>query len=86
MNCKYCGAALPTKGIACPNCGKVIPVSQQKQMHDILDPKWNEYRNQNTALYKSESNNSDTKIGKIFIIIILIIIGIIIIAIIKGMG
>ena len=86
MNCKYCGAALPTKGIVCPNCGKVIPVSQQKQMHDILDPKWNEYRNQNTALYKSESNNADTKFGKIFIIIILIIIGIIIIAIIKGMG
>ena len=86
MNCKYCGAALPTKGIVCPNCGKVIPVSQQKQMHDILDPKWNEYRNQNTALYKSESNNADTIIGKIFIIIILIIIGIIIIAIIKGMG
>lgn len=85
MNCKYCGGALPTKGGVCPNCGKIIPVTQQKQMRDMLDPKWNQYRNKNTPIYKEESNdNQDTKIGKTIMIIIFIIIAIIILAIIKG--
>lgn len=86
MNCKYCGSSLPTKGGVCPNCGKIIPITQQKQMREILDPKWNQYRNKNTALYKKESNDkTDAKIGKIITIIILVIITIIIIAIVKGM-
>ena len=54
MNCKYCGAALPTKGGVCPDCGRMIPMDQQKQMREILDPRWNEYRNKDTALYKKE--------------------------------
>ena len=85
MNCKYCGGALPTKGGVCPNCGKIIPVTQQKQMKKKLDHKWNQYRNKNTSIYKEESNdNQDTKIGKTIMIIIFIIIAIIILAIIKG--
>ena len=85
MNCKYCGAALPTKGGVCPNCGKMVPVSQQKEMKRILDPKWNEYRNQNTDLYKRESNNdsmkhlNDKAIGNIVIACIVIFIVIILI-------
>ena len=39
MNCKYCGAALPTKGGICPECGRIIPMDQQKQMREMLDPK-----------------------------------------------
>lgn len=87
MNCKYCGAALPTSGGVCPNCGKMIPVSQQKEMKQILDPRWNQYRNKNTALYKQASNtDNDAKIGKAVLLIIAVIIVVILIAIIKGMG
>ncbi len=87
MNCKYCGAALPTKGGVCPSCGKMIPISQQKEMRELLDPRWNQYRNKDTAFYKSASNNdNDAKIGKSIALIIGIILVIIIIAIIKGMS
>lgn len=87
MNCKYCGAALPTKGGVCPNCGKMIPISQQKEMKSILDPRWNQYRNKNTALYKQASNtDNDAKIGKAILLIIGVILAIIIIAIAKGLG
>lgn len=85
MNCKYCGAALPTSGGVCPNCGKMIPISQQKEMKQILDPRWNQYRNKNTALYKQASNtDNDAKIGKAVLLIIAVIIVVILIAIIKG--
>ncbi|HIS17393.1 MAG TPA: hypothetical protein IAC02_02140 [Candidatus Coprovivens excrementavium] len=87
MNCKYCGAALPTSGGVCPSCGKMIPISQQKEMKKILDPRWNQYRNKNTALYKQASNtDNDAKIGKAIMLIIGVILFIIIIAIIKGLG
>lgn len=87
MNCKYCGAALPTKGGVCPECGKMIPISQQKEMKKMLDPRWNDYRNKDTAMYKSASNtDSDAKIGKAIALIIGIIVVIILIAIIKGMS
>lgn len=83
MNCKYCGAALPTKGGVCPECGKMIPISQQKEMREILDPRWNQYRNQDTAFYKSASNNdSNEKLGKKVILILGIILAIIILLII----
>lgn len=84
MNCRYCGAGLPTKGGVCPNCGKLIPMDQQRDMRQMLDPKWNDYRNQNTAMYKKESAyDSDAKIGKIVVFIVLIIVIIILIAIFK---
>lgn len=87
MNCKYCGAALPTSGGVCPSCGKMIPISQQKEMKNMLDPRWNQYRNKDTALYKQASNtDSDAKIGKAFLFIIAVIVVIIVIAIIKGLG
>lgn len=75
MNCKYCGAALPTQGGVCPGCGKMIPISQQKEMKEMLDPRWNEYRNINSTKYKSETAyDSNDKIGKIIIIVIVLII------------
>ena len=85
MNCKYCGAALPSQGGVCPNCGKMIPVSQMKEMKQMLDPRWNQFRTQDTAYYKSSSNqNSDAKIGKAVLLIIAAIILVIIIIVIKG--
>ncbi len=85
MNCKYCGAALPTKGGVCPECGRMIPISQQKDMQEMLDPRWNMYRNKDTAMYKRESNtDGDAKIGKAIMFIIIVIVGIILIAVIKG--
>lgn len=85
MNCKYCGAALPTRGGVCPSCGKMIPISQQKEMREMLDPRWNQYRNKDTALYKSASNtDNDAKIGKAIALIIGVVLVIIILAIIKG--
>lgn len=71
MNCKYCGAALPTKGGVCPSCGRMIPMDQQKQMREMLDPKWNQYRNKDTALYKKEkAYNPDERLGKMIVLII----------------
>lgn len=88
MNCKYCGAALPTYGGVCPECGKMIPISQQTEMKRMLDPKWNQYRNKNTADYKKASNNdtlnNDTRVGKMIVIGIGIIIVLIIVAIMKS--
>ena len=85
MNCKYCGAALPTKGGVCPECGKMIPISQQKEMREMLDPRWNMYRNKDTAMYKSASNTDvDAKIGKAIMFIIIVVVVIILIAVIKG--
>lgn len=87
MNCKYCGAALPTSGGVCPGCGKMIPISQQKEMRELLDPRWNQYRNKDTAMYKSASNtDSDVKTGKTIALIIVILVVILIIAIVKGTG
>ncbi len=86
MNCKYCGAALPTRGGTCPECGRMIPMDQKKMMREMLDPKWNEYRDQNTAMYKSASNTDEdnAKLGKAITIMILVIIGIIILVAIKA--
>ena len=88
MNCKYCGAALPTHGGVCPECGRMIPITQQTEMKRMLDPKWNQYRNKNTAEYKKASNNdtfsNDTKTGKMVLIAIGIIIILIIFAIIRS--
>lgn len=85
MNCKYCGAALPTKGGVCPECGKMIPISQQKDMKEMLDPRWNMYRNKDTALYKKASNtDGDAKIGKAIVFIIVVLVLIILFAIIRS--
>ncbi len=87
MNCKYCGAGLPTKGGHCPECGRMIPISQQKQIKEMIDPRWNDYRNKDTAYYKSTSNNennTDAKIGKIVVFIVIIILVIILMNIFKG--
>jgi hypothetical protein len=85
MNCKYCGAALPTQGGVCPECGRMIPISQQREMREMLDPRWNQYRNKDTASFKSSSNGdaSYAKTGKTVLLIIGIIIALIIFAIIK---
>lgn len=86
MHCKYCGAALPTKGGVCPSCGRMIPVSQQKEMKEMLDPRWNQYRNQDTAFYKSNSYENEKKVNKPLLFIIVVILVILLIIIIKGLG
>jgi hypothetical protein len=77
MNCKYCGAGLPSKGGKCLGCGRMIPFDQQKMMKEMLDPRLNEYRNKDTAMYKKESAYENFPIGKALVIfggIILLII------------
>ncbi len=87
MNCKYCGASLPSKGGFCPSCGRMIPISQQKEMQRILDPKWNQYRNKDTAFYKSASNNEkENQVSKVWILLIVVLLVILLIIIIKGLG
>ena len=90
MNCKYCGHALPTKAGACPGCGKMIPISQQKELKQMLDPRWNQFRSMDTAFYKSASNNdslaNDKKLGNIIVIVVAVIILFIIIMAVKGAG
>ena len=87
MNCKYCGAALPTRGGHCPSCGRMIPIDQQKTIKQMIDPKWNTYRNKDTAFYKQNfKNKEDEKIGKIIFAILAILIIIIIIVVCKGIG
>ncbi len=88
MNCKYCGHGLPTSGGKCPGCGKMIPINQQKEIRQMLDPRWNDFRSQDTAFYKSESNN-DSRAGKknTGIIVLAIVVLLIILAIvIRGAG
>ena len=70
MNCKYCGAALPTNGGVCPGCGRMIPIDQLNEIKKMIDPSWNDYRNKDTAMYKKEkAYDGDTKIGQIFVLI-----------------
>ena len=85
MNCKYCGAALPTSGGTCPNCGKLIPMDQIKERREMLDPRWNEYKDMNTAMYKSNQAYDDNKDKKWGIIIVLAIILLLIILVIKAL-
>lgn len=88
MNCKYCGHGLPTSGGKCPGCGRMIPINQQKQMREMLDPRWNDFRSQDTAFYKSESNN-DSRAGKKnvgVIVLILIVLIILLFIVLKGAG
>ncbi len=85
MNCKYCGAALPTKGGVCPECGKMIPISQQKEMRELLDPRWNQFRSQDTAFYKMNSNEKK-QTNKPLLFIIVVILVILLIILIKGLG
>jgi predicted nucleic acid-binding Zn ribbon protein len=83
MNCKYCGAALPSKGGTCPNCGKLIPMDQIRERREMLDPRLNEYRDMNTAMYKSNQaydDNKDKKVGIIIVVIIVLLLALIIIA------
>ena len=83
MNCKYCGAALPSKGGTCPNCGKLIPMDQIRERREMLDPRLNEYRDMNTAMYKSNQaydDDKDKKVGIIVVAIIILLLVLIIIA------
>lgn len=68
MNCKYCGAGLPSKGGKCMSCGRMIPFDQQRQMKAMLDPRLNEYKNKDTAMYKKESAYESLKIGKVVLL------------------
>lgn len=68
MNCKYCGAGLPSRGGKCISCGRMIPFDQQKEMKAMLDPRLNEYRNKDTAFYKKETASDGTNIGKIVLL------------------
>ena len=56
----------------------MIPMDQQRQMREMLDPRWNDFRSQDTAFYKSESNNDSRagqkNIGVIVLILIVLII------------
>ena len=86
MNCKYCGHGLPSSGVKCPGCGKMIPMDQQRQMREMLDPRWNDFRSQDTAFYKSESNN-DSRAGKKnvgVIVLILVVLIILLFIVLKG--
>jgi predicted nucleic acid-binding Zn ribbon protein len=88
MNCKYCGHGLPSRGGKCPGCGKMIPMDQQRQMKEMLDPRWNQFRSQDTAFYKSEANN-DSKSGKKntgLLVVILIVVILLLIIVLKGAG
>lgn len=85
MHCKYCGASLKTSGGHCPSCGKMIPIDQQREIKRMMDPKWNLYRNKDTAFYK-RNQNQDEKIGKIIFLFLAILIIIIIMVVIKGMS
>ena len=88
MNCQYCGHGLPSSGGKCPGCGKMIPISQQKQMREMLDPRWNQFRSQDTAFYKSESNNDSrakTKNVGIYVLILIVLI-ILLVIVLKGAG
>ena len=88
MNCQYCGHGLPSSGGKCPGCGKMIPISQQKQMREMLDPRWNQFRSQDTAFYKSKSNNDSrakTKNIGIYVLILIVLI-ILLVIILKGAG
>ena len=83
MNCKYCGASLPSKGGTCPNCGKLIPMDQIRERREMLDPRLNEYRDMNTAMYKSNQaydDNKDKKVGIIIVVIIVLLLALLIIA------
>jgi predicted ATP-dependent serine protease len=88
MNCKYCGHGLPTSGGKCPGCGKMIPISQQKEMREMLDPRWNQFRSQDTAFYKSESNN-DSRANKkntgVLLLLVIVLI-IILVIVLRGAG
>lgn len=86
MNCRYCGHGLPSSGVKCPGCGKMIPMDQQRQIREMLDPRWNDFRSQDTAFYKSESNN-DSRAGKKnvgVIVLILIVLIILLFIVLKG--
>ena len=90
MNCKYCGHGLPSSGGKCPGCGKMIPMDQQRQMKEMLDPRWNQFRSQDTAFYKSESNN-DSRSGKkntgiLVLIVIVIVLTILLVIVLRGAG
>ncbi len=88
MNCKYCGHGLPTSGGKCPGCGKMIPISQQKEMREMLDPRWNQFRSQDTAYYKSESNNDSLAKKKnigVYILLLIILI-IMLVIVLRGAG
>lgn len=87
MNCKYCGAGLPTKGGVCPNCGKMIPMDQLREIKQMTDPNWNNYMNKDTSFYKRESAYEDNSGNKKFVLLIAgLVIILIIILIIKGMS
>ena len=49
----------------------------------MLDPKWNEYRDQNTAMYKSASNTDgeNARLGKMIAIMLLVMVGIIVLVV-----
>ena len=83
MYCKYCGAALPTNGGNCPNCGRMIPIDQMTRHRQMLDPKWNEYKNKDTAFYKT--NQTVKKTNKPLLVIIIILLVILLIVILKGL-
>lgn len=70
MNCRYCGAGLPSKGGVCSSCGRMIPIDQQKMMRDMLDPQLNAYRNKDTAMYKKEMAYNNPKIIKTVLLFI----------------
>lgn len=82
MHCKYCGHALPSKGIICPNCGKTISKEELQIQKNYQLDNWDYYSNKNTANYKSKKAHDPNKV-KALLFIILIICFLILIAILK---
>lgn len=91
MNCKRCGAALPSHGFICKSCGAMMDSEQIKRQKEYI----NENKNNNEVFLKSdlysnepinrnyEKIRSNKILGALLIVLVLIIL--IIIAILKVM-
>jgi len=91
MNCKRCGAALPSHGFICKSCGAMMDSEQIKRQKEYI----NENKNNNEVMLKSDlysnepinRNYEKIKSNKILgaFLIVLVLIILIIIAILKVM-
>lgn len=91
LNCKICGAALPSHGFICKNCGAMMDSEQIKMQKKFI----NENKKNNEVILKSDlfskepinrnynKESSNKILGAVLIILVLIIL--IIIAILKVM-
>lgn len=75
MNCKYCGHALPSKGLICRNCGKTMDMEQIKERQNNKLENWDEYSTKNTVKYKmNQHKDKSVYKGMLFILVLILII------------